>query len=353
MIPPSEFPIDILCLSEPEARELRALFQEWRSAYGNPDSPIERALLEHAVLALFEKRRLFRLRATLQTERARTAELFWQRAIEDDVYKWDALLSTNSSAAMNGLERSAAGMRELIKKWEHLERRLAEDNTWYGQDRITALQLQGYPWRPLDLYYQEAAYTMWLHCMAAECNPKQHDIDFILSDEIMPQRLQDKGMPIWPQDPDQSRQKLRDLVTRELTRLRREEQDLRVCYEEPARAAAKVLALARLTKEDVQLQRQIRSAEQALAKASFELIKARKLMATSWPSATDGDDEPESPEPPHAFGYKAAGRMGMGRSEPVAPRLLEKRQNAHAILDAAGAKDGVSSGEAVAGDPDS
>ena len=66
--PGSDFPIDILCLSAPEASELRALFDEWRSAY-DPASPIERALLEQAVLALFEKRRLLRLRATLQTER--------------------------------------------------------------------------------------------------------------------------------------------------------------------------------------------------------------------------------------------------------------------------------------------
>ncbi len=100
----SEFPIGILCLSEPEASELRALFDEWRTAY-DPSSPIERALLEQAVLALFEKRRLLRLRATLQTERARTAELYWLQAIEDDMLTSRYSCSIVMAArAANGLE---------------------------------------------------------------------------------------------------------------------------------------------------------------------------------------------------------------------------------------------------------
>ena len=63
-VPDSELLIDILNLSAPEANELRALFHEWYAAY-DLTSPVERALLEGAVLAQFEKRRLQRLRATL------------------------------------------------------------------------------------------------------------------------------------------------------------------------------------------------------------------------------------------------------------------------------------------------
>ena len=51
----------------------------------------------------------------------------------------------NDSCAdgLRHLLRSAAGCRWAIAQWEKLEKMLAEDGTWYGADRIEAIQLQG------------------------------------------------------------------------------------------------------------------------------------------------------------------------------------------------------------------
>ncbi len=301
----TEFPIDILCLSEPEASELRALFDEWRAAY-NPSLPIERALLEQAVLALFEKRRLLRLRATLQTERARTAELYWLQAIEDDAYKSLLLFNSDCCAAGNALERSAVGLRELIRRWERLAKLLSDEGTWYGSDRLEVIRLKGHSPRVLDLYLQEDAYWIWVHCLAAQANPGQRDIDLILREDVMPKRLQDKNVQVWRPDPDQSRQYLLDLVTGELTRLKSAEAAFRLSYEEPARAASRTLALAHLTPDEVQLLREIRNQDRSLQNATAALVKAQK-QAT-----------------------------GSGRSSGAARKVDESRLAGPAIVDAPG-----------------
>ncbi len=321
--PGSEFPIDILCLSEPEASVLRALCYEWRSAY-DPSSPIERALLEQAVLALFEKRRLLRLRATLQTERARTAELYWLQAIEDDAYKSLLLFNSDCCAATNALERSAVGLRELIRRWERLAKLLSDEGTWYGTDRLEVIRLKGHSPRVLDLYLQEDAYWIWVHCLAAQPNPKQRDIDLILQQDIMPKRLQDKDVQVWRPDPEQSRTYLRDLVTRELTRLKSAEGAFRLTYEEPAKAASRALALAHLTPDEVQLLREIRHQDRSLQQAMAELVKAQKQAAGSGRSRGAGRkvaesalagaaivDTPGAPSLPHHRPHGAfAGRQG-------------------------------------------
>ena len=245
-------------------------------AYHEPASPGQTAQVEQAVVAKLNIERCHRFRAALQAEKVRTAELHWQRAIEDDIYHWHALFNTNNSKAMNGLERSAAGMRQLIKMWDGLEKRLTEDGTWFGADRLRAINLQGFSSLPLDLYFEEGAYWTYVHSMAASPNPTQLDIDTIHSNDIMPKRLQDLGVPVWRPDPEVSRQFLRDLVTRELARLRREEEELRIKQEEPSKAAAVDLALARLTKDEVVLMRELRGHERSLQQATGALEKARK-----------------------------------------------------------------------------
>ncbi len=246
-------------------------------AYHEPASPGQTAQVEQAVVAKLNIERCHRLRAALQAEKVRTAELQWQRAIEDDVYNCWQLFKTSSTQAMNGLERSAAGLRQLIKMWESLEKRLTEDGTWFGADRLRAINLQGFASLPLDLYLEEGAYWTYVHSMAASPNPTQLDIDTVHRDDIMPQRLQDQGVQVWRPDPELSRQFLRDLVTRELARLRREEEEMRTKQEEPSKAAAIDLALARLTKDEVLLTRELRGHERSLQQATGALEKAKKL----------------------------------------------------------------------------
>jgi hypothetical protein len=246
-----------------------------------PASPAQVALVEQAVLAKINIERCHRLRAALQTEKLRTAELQWVAAEENETYKSLLLFRTDGCAALGAMERSAMGMRELIRRWTELETRLTEDKTWYGADRLQAIRLCGYSTRLLDLYDQEDAYWIWVRCLAAQPNPRQRDIDLILREDVMPKRLQDQGGEVWRPDPQESLQFLRDLVTGELARLRAAEEMMRINYEEPAKAAARDIALARLTKDEVNLVRELRSHERSLHQATTALEKARRGRAAS------------------------------------------------------------------------
>ena len=164
------------------------------------------------------------------------------------------------------------------------EKRLTEDGTWFGADRLRAINLQGFASLPLDLYLEEVAYWTYVHSMAASPNPTQLDIDTIHRDDIMPQRLQDQGVQVWRPDPEVSRQFLRDLVTRELARLRREEEELRMKQEEPSKAAAIDLALARLTKDEVLLMASFGATN---ARCSRPPSAPRKDARTSFPTNTN------------------------------------------------------------------
>ena len=184
----------------------------------------------------------------------------------------------------------------MIRRWERLAKLLSDEGTWYGSDRLEVIRLKGHftSARPLDLYLQEDAYWIWVHCLAAQPNPKQHDIDLILQPDIMPKRLQDKDVQVWRPDPEQSGQYLRDLVSRELTRLKSAEEAFRVRYEEPARAAARDLALARLTNDEVQLLREIRHRDRSLQQATAALVKTQKQAAASGRSRSAGRKVDES-----------------------------------------------------------
>src|SRR5580692_10239347 len=78
------FSIEALTLPNEDPSEPRRLYNEWISAYPGSD-PIEQGFIQQAVVALIEKRRIERLRATRRTERVRTAGRYWDRAQEDHV----------------------------------------------------------------------------------------------------------------------------------------------------------------------------------------------------------------------------------------------------------------------------
>ena len=110
-----------------------------------------------------------------------------------------------NTAAIEHLPRVAAGVRYLQGRWQHLAEQLNADGTWFGLDRLEAIQMQGFSAYVTDLYFSEPAYMTWLHCLAAQPNPKQRDIDLITNREFIPKHLQDKDVKLWRPDPEESR----------------------------------------------------------------------------------------------------------------------------------------------------
>jgi hypothetical protein len=134
-----------------------------------------------------------------------------------------------------------------------------------------------------NLYESEAAYFTWLHCLAAQPDPKQRDIELVLDRRVMPKSIQDRDLVVWPGDPAASRAYLAAIVARELPPLRARAELLRVKYEEPARAEAGEQALARLAgrPDAVALLRAQRSHEQAYERACRALLKVRAALVAA------------------------------------------------------------------------
>jgi len=153
----------------------------------------------------------------------------------------------------------------------------------------------------------------WLDCVVAQPNPKQKDIDLILDHRQVPKSIQDRELKLWPGDRAASKARLQAIVDRELPRLKALEETLRVAYEEPARAAAKELALAQITPEEMALLRAERMHEQSYAQAARALQNVRKRT------------RPAVPEVPEirvrgSWGGIRRPRPSVGRRLPHAPR---------------------------------
>jgi hypothetical protein len=249
----------------------------------DPVSPIERGLIQQAAQAEQDRDECVRVRATLRAEAVRTADRYYEEAEEDAVEGYRRMLDGDPRAAVVGLKRSAAGCRWLIGRWEYLENQLAADGTWFGCDRIEAIQLQGLSAMVEDLYISEAAYMTWLHALAAQPDPKERDIQLVLDRRVMPKSIQDRDVAVWRPDPAMSRAVLAAIVARELAFLRVRAGMLRSLYEIPARAEAKEYALARLAqrKDEVALLRAQRSHEQAYQRASLALLKVRAALVAA------------------------------------------------------------------------
>jgi hypothetical protein len=216
----------VLALPHEDPLEQAHLWSEWTAAY--PEcTPIERGYVKHAVTALIEKERIALTRATLRTQKVRTAVLDWERAQEDTVAYWLNRFNDHPGSALVGLLRSAAGCRWAIARWSELARELEEHGTWYGHYRHWAVQLQGKSACIEELYFNVEAFTTWSDCVACQANPKQKDIDVILDRRNIPKALQERDLTQWPRDRDECRARLQTLVDRELPRLRALEKMLR------------------------------------------------------------------------------------------------------------------------------
>jgi hypothetical protein len=271
-------PIEANALPDDDALEHRRLYNEWKSAYPNSD-PIVQGLILQAVLALVEIRRLERVRATVRTEKVRTALLFWEQENEDHVERYLQQFNIHPPSALVGLLRSAAGCRWAVAFLERLQKLLNEEGTWYSDDVIGSIQIQGLSACLDDLYYSEQAFLTTIDCLAAQPAPKKKDIDRLLDPAIIPKGLQDRDVPLWPRDPVECRARLQAMLDRETPRIRLREATLRVQYEDPSRAEARTMALAEVTKDEMQLLRAQRMHEQSYLQASTALMKFSKQAA--------------------------------------------------------------------------
>jgi hypothetical protein len=282
-VPHLDGSIEALTLPHENALEHAQLFQEWNASCPYP-TPIERGLIHQAAVALIEKRRIERTRATLRTQKVRTALLNWEQDQEDTVAYWVGQFGNHAPSALVGLLRSAAGCRWAIDYWTKLAQQLEDDGTWYGEFRIGAIQLQGQSAYLDKLFVSETAYYTWLDCLGAQPNPKQRDIDLILDWRHIPKTIQDRDIVLWPRDREACRARLQAIVDRELPRLKALEETLRVDYEEPAKAEARVMALAAVDKEEMKLIRAQRLHEQSFVQAATALTKLRNQTAALRPA---------------------------------------------------------------------
>jgi hypothetical protein len=264
--PEDGFWIEGLALGNERPEELRRRLAAARAEYA-PTTATTEALVEQVVVARLEIQRCHRIRATLRAEKIREALFRFEEKQEEKVAHLEADFNKNPAWACIDLKRFAAGVRYMIGRWEHLARRLDEDHTWYGTDRLEAIQLLGHSAHVGDLYFSEEAYWIWVWALAAQPNPKEKDIEIIQNKFNIPKRIQDRDIEVWRPDPEESRAHLHAIVARTLPQLRELEAQLRADYEEPARAAAVDRALAQVDKDDQSVLRALRSHERSLAQA--------------------------------------------------------------------------------------
>jgi hypothetical protein len=201
--------IEGLVLAGERPEEVRQRIDAAYTAYA-PELPTEAALVDQAIIAQIEIQRCHRLGAVLRAEKARSAEMRWREACEDEVRHYVRLFNTDPEMALAGLKRSAGGVRYLIRRWNDISNCLSTEGTVYGADRVELIQMQGHSAVIDDLYFSEVAWETFRDCLATQPNPKQRDIDMICAPDVVPKSLQDRDLTLWPVDPEASRARLRD-----------------------------------------------------------------------------------------------------------------------------------------------
>jgi hypothetical protein len=312
-------------LNREDAREHALLLHEWLMAY--PEcTPLERGYIEQIVNALIELRRLARIRGTVRNQKLRNAVLYFEQQQEDDVAACLRHFDIDSPSALRGLTRTAAGCRWAINYLERLAAMIAADGTLYGRFILGAIHMQGYCARLDYLYQSEEAYTTWIDSIGAQPNPRKADVDAILNPKYIPVSFVQRGVTLWPRDPAECRARLQAVLDRELARLRALEETYRVQYEDPERAEAQDMALAKLTKDELTLLRAERIHQQAYHQAATALTKVRRQTAAAarTPAAPLRDDlalltraivaASVAPDPTPPIGAPKAGSAGIAPS---------------------------------------
>ena len=266
--------IESRALTETERDEARALIAQF-------DRPAEagtprEGLVEIAVSSLLDYRRTQRLLATLRAETVRSADRRFLEAQQDRVLRCLVLLNESQCHAMIEFKRFAAGIRHILSRWERLEQAFLQDQTWYGNMVLEAIQMQGVSARMDELYFSEEAWLTWAYCHVAQANPDLREGELLWSPEVMPISIQENPPQPWPLTREYCQEQLRKLLASEIPPLRALEQKLRLEVEEPARAAAAELALAAISVQESRLVQQLQGDERSYQRAVAALEQARR-----------------------------------------------------------------------------
>ena len=209
------------------------LTAEWRNYY-QPQSPGRCALLDRAVLATVHHKRSRCYLTGALSEQVRGAELAFNLQQHDLALHYMELLKSDPPAATRGLNRSAAGARQLLTEWQGLEADLCTNDHWSTSRREHASRLMGFrPEDPSDV----GAFWFRYYNIAAREPRNEAALAALTGQGNSPDTLQwVRGGP--PPKPQASREWLRLSLATELATLRAHEERLRTSFEDPDRAAA-------------------------------------------------------------------------------------------------------------------
>jgi hypothetical protein len=231
--------LETLVLPDEDPAHCRAVLQQWLDVFP-PASAADRVLVEQLTVASIEKERARQARTAILKDKVRTAAYRFDGQQQAEVEAAAALLVKAPAEAVARLNRTAAGTRYLIGRWERLKAVFALEQTWYGQDRDEAIRLQGARAGHAHLAENETAYVTYLYCLMAQPEPRplHEELQEIGLPELMPKTFQDHAIADWLPPHERCRELLQELIEHELTTLRAREAWLRAQIEDPARAAA-------------------------------------------------------------------------------------------------------------------
>jgi hypothetical protein len=304
--------IDSLALPYEDRRAHALLLHEWLTAFPGA-TPVERGYIEQAVSALIEKRRLARIRATARIQKVRNGLLEYDRDRELEIGQCRLHFDVHPPSAAMALRSDAAGCRWLLNYLEGLAAELAKHGTLHGESPGGLIQTLGYSGRRDQLFASVEAYTIVMDCLGAMPNPRPSDVDRMLDPACVPKELLERGLVQWPRDPAECRARLQAILDREIHQLRIREEAFRLEYEQPERAEAPVLALARPSRDDMNLIRTERIHEQSYHQAVTALSKLRKQAAAAPRPAPPARDEGQVHVPPLPAPAAAGPLPGEGR----------------------------------------
>jgi hypothetical protein len=271
----NRLPIEKYALITENAPELGRMLEAWYGFY-QPGTPGECALIEMAVMALVQQRRVLACLTEVVNQEIRTAVYRYNCEQEDEVQYYRGLLETRPGEAVVGLKRTALGVRFLIGRWERLLRLIQDEGTLYGNDRDEAIHYQGArATKPENLYESEGAYLTWVFCLMAQPKPKDEDFVNIGNEKFMPLGLNDRNIENWLGDGSLCRGLLTELAERELAYLRPREELLRLRYETPARDGAEVRKQVLQSPIGARLQREADTQARHFHRAYDAFLKGR------------------------------------------------------------------------------
>jgi hypothetical protein len=240
--------IEALALPDEAPGHLSALLQGYIDEI-RPAGRTEQALVEQLAVSTIEKERILRARTAILAQKVRTATFRFDQSQEAEVQALVELLPAQPARALAGLNRSAAGTRYQISRWERLAAILEVEPTWQGQDRDEVAILLGAKPGLSNVASSETAYLIHLYCITANPHWKRADLNELANPACKPETFRDHDPSDWAVKVPQSQQLLRELAARELGRLRPREAWLRENIEEPGRLTAREQARVLTGKE--------------------------------------------------------------------------------------------------------